>query len=48
MRPDLLRAFAYCWVALAAVFYAIDQWTVTRQGLTDGIDRPLGWDFINS
>ena len=48
MRPDLLRAFAYCWIALAVVFYAIDQWTVTRQGLTDGIDRPLGWDFINS
>jgi arabinofuranan 3-O-arabinosyltransferase len=48
VRPDLLRAFAYCWIVFAALFYAIDQWKVTRLGLTDGIDRPLGWDFINS
>jgi arabinofuranan 3-O-arabinosyltransferase len=48
VRPDLLRALAHCWIVLAAIFYAIDQWRVTRVGLTDGIDRPLGWDFIHT
>lgn len=47
IRHDLVLATARCWIVLAAAFFAWDLWRTTRVGLTDGIDRPLGWDFIN-
>ena len=47
VRHELVLAAARCWVVLAAVFYAWDVWRTTRVGLSDGAERPLGWDFIN-
>ena len=47
VRPDLIRAAARCWIAIAAVFYLFDLWGQTKVGWTDGHGRPLGDDFIN-
>lgn len=47
MREELVLVTAYCWVVQAALFYAWDVWQTTRVGLSDGAERPLGWDFIN-
>jgi arabinofuranan 3-O-arabinosyltransferase len=47
VRPDLVRAIARCWVAIAAAFYLFDLWGQTSVGWTNGHGRPLGDDFIN-
>lgn len=38
---------ARCFVAVAALGYAIDLWQQTREHLTNGAGRPFGDDFIN-
>lgn len=45
--PLRLRRVARCWIVIAAAAYLIDLLRQTRVGLTDGIDRPFGDDFIN-
>ena len=42
-----LRTFAICWIAVAAAGYLLDLLRQTRAGLTNGIGRPFGDDFIN-
>jgi len=46
-RPELIVKIARCYVAAAFVIYVIDLLRQTRDGLTDGIERPFGDDFIN-
>lgn len=46
-RPELIVKIARCYVAAAAVIYVIDLLRQTRDGLTDGMQRPFGDDFIN-
>jgi hypothetical protein len=45
--PDLIDKIACSFVAVAAIAYVVDLLRQTRDGLTDGIERPLGDDFIN-
>lgn len=47
LRLDFLRALARCWIAFAAIAYVIDLLLQTRQGLTNGAERPFGDDFLN-
>ncbi|WP_315763289.1 MULTISPECIES: glycosyltransferase family 87 protein [unclassified Bradyrhizobium] len=42
-----LRRLARVWIAAASVVYVVDLLRQTRLGLTDGVQRPLGDDFIN-
>jgi hypothetical protein len=42
-----ITKLARCYVAAAFVIYIVDLWRQTRDGLTDGIARPFGDDFIN-
>ena len=46
-RPELIVKIARCYVAAAFVIYVVDLLRQTRDGLTDGIQRPFGDDFIN-
>lgn len=48
LRTDLVRAFAYCWIAVAALYLAFNVVLHLRAGLSDGAGEPLGADFINS
>ena len=48
LRDELVLVTARCWIVLAVAFYAFDVWRTTRVGLSNGAERPLGWDFINS
>lgn len=45
--PKRLRFLARWWIAAASLVYLFDQLQQTRAGLTDGVQRPLGDDFIN-
>jgi hypothetical protein len=47
-RADLLRTMARCWIAIAGLYYIVDLFGQTRVGWSDGIDRPLGDDFVNT
>jgi hypothetical protein len=47
MNPTRLVMIARCWIAVAFATYVIDLLRQTRLGLTDGVDRPFGDDFIN-
>ena len=44
---DRVRALAHCWLIAAPLMYAWDLWGQTRNGLTNGLGRPFGDDFIN-
>jgi Glycosyltransferase family 87 len=46
-RWELIEKVARCYVAAALVIYLIDLLRQTRDGLTDGVIRPFGDDFIN-
>ena len=46
-RPELIVKIARCYIAAAFVIYVADLLRQTRDGLTDGIERPFGDDFIN-
>jgi Glycosyltransferase family 87 len=47
MTPARLRLIARLWIAIAFVTYVIDLLRQTHEGLTDGIRRPFGDDFVN-
>lgn len=47
ISPDRIDAVARCWLVAAPVLYAWDLWGQTRTGLTNGLGRPFGDDFIN-
>lgn len=47
MNPARLRLIARLWIVIALVTYAIDLARQTHDGLTDGIRRPFGDDFVN-
>lgn len=47
-NADTLRVVAHCWIALAAAYCLYEfLFLHTRLGLTNGLGRPLGDDFIN-
>ncbi len=45
--PALIDKVARCYIAVALVAYLVDLLRQTRDGLTDGMGRPFGDDFIN-
>jgi hypothetical protein len=45
--PALIDKVARCYIAVALVAYLVDLLRQTRDGLTDGVGRPFGDDFIN-
>src|ERR1700691_1247708 len=45
--PGLLDKIARCFVAVALLIYVADLLWQTHDGLTDGVARPFGDDFIN-
>jgi hypothetical protein len=47
MNPARLRIIARCWIVIAFATYVIDLLGQTRDGLSDGIRRPFGDDFVN-
>ena len=46
-NPARLRLIAWLWIALAAIAWLIDLLPQTREGLSNGLGRPFGDDFIN-
>src|ERR1700761_3699901 len=46
-NPARLRLIARLWIVIAFVTYLIDLLRQTHDGLTDGIRRPFGDDFVN-
>lgn len=47
MNPARLRLTARLWIVIALVTYLIDLLRQTHEGLTDGLRRPFGDDFVN-
>jgi len=47
VSADRVHAAAHCWLIAAPLLYAWDLWGQTRAGLTNGLGRPFGDDFIN-
>jgi hypothetical protein len=47
MNPTRLRMVAKCWIVVAFAAYVIDLLRQTHDGLSDGIRRPFGDDFVN-
>jgi len=45
--PALIDKVARSYIAVAFVAYVVDLLRQTRDGLTDGMGRPFGDDFIN-
>src|ERR1700761_2158821 len=45
--PARLRLIARLWIVIASITYVIDLLRQTQDGLTDGIRRPFGDDFVN-
>src|ERR1700760_1738864 len=45
--PARLRLIARLWIVIALVTYVVDLLRQTHDGLTDGIRRPFGDDFVN-
>ena len=45
--PARLKVVARCWIVVAAVAYVVDLLRQTQDGLSDGIRRPFGDDFVN-
>lgn len=45
--PKRLRLLARWWIAAASLVYLFDLLRQTRVGLTDGVQRPFGDDFVN-
>jgi hypothetical protein len=46
-NPTRLRLIAQCWIVIAFAAYLIDLLRQTHDGLSDGIRRPFGDDFVN-
>ena len=47
MNPALLRVVALIWIGLAASNYLTDLLEQTKDGLSNGLGRPFGDDFVN-
>jgi len=47
INPARLRMIAQCWMVIACAVYVIDLLQQTHDGLSDGIRRPFGDDFVN-
>jgi len=45
--PARLKVIARCWIVVASIVYAVDLLLQTRDGLSDGVSRPFGDDFVN-
>ena len=45
--PARLKVIARCWIVIASIVYAVDLLLQTRDGLSDGVSRPFGDDFVN-
>jgi Glycosyltransferase family 87 len=45
--PARLKTIARCWMFAAPIIYLVDLLRQTQDGLSDGIRRPLGDDFVN-
>jgi len=46
-NPALLRLIARLWIGMAAIAWFIDLLQQTREGLSNGLGRPFGDDFVN-
>jgi hypothetical protein len=46
-NPGLLRLIARLWIGIAAIAWFIDLLQQTREGLSNGLGRPFGDDFVN-
>ena len=46
-NPARLRLIAWIWIGLAAIAWLIDLLQQTRVGLSNGLGRPFGDDFVN-
>jgi Glycosyltransferase family 87 len=47
LSPERLRVIVRCWLVIAPIAYLVDLLRQTQDGLTDGIRRAFGDDFIN-
>jgi hypothetical protein len=47
LDPARLRFMARCWIVCAGIIYVVDLLRQTQDGLTDGIRRAFGDDFVN-
>jgi hypothetical protein len=47
MNPARLRIIAWLWIGLAFVAYLLDLLQQTKDGLSNGLGRPFGDDFVN-
>jgi hypothetical protein len=47
MNPARLRIIARLWIGLAFLAYLIDLLQQTKDGLSNGLGRPFGDDFVN-
>src|SRR5882724_10771133 len=46
-NPARLKMIAQCWIVIACLAYVIDLLQQTHDGLSDGVRRPFGDDFVN-
>jgi hypothetical protein len=46
-NPARLRMIAQCWIIIASATYVLDLLHQTRDGLSDGVSRAFGDDFVN-
>jgi hypothetical protein len=46
-EPARLKMIAQCWIVIACIAYVLDLLQQTRDGLSDGVRRPFGDDFVN-
>jgi hypothetical protein len=47
MNPVRLVMIARCWIVVAFAAYVVDLLRQTRDGLSNGLGRPFGDDFVN-
>jgi len=45
--PARLKMLAQCWIVIACIAYVLDLLQQTQDGLSDGVRRPFGDDFVN-
>lgn len=46
-NPARLRRIARLWIGIAAISWLVDLLQQTREGLSNGLGRPFGDDFVN-
>ena len=46
-NPARLKMIARCWIVIACIAYVFDLLQQTHDGLSDGVRRPFGDDFVN-